>query len=206
MPDEPVADRPYMPGYGVPETLAGILTWSAARRRLETSRNYWLATLHPDGRPHVMPVWGVWMEGELYFSTGPESRKAKNLRADPRCTVTIEDASQPIVVEGLGRLVRRYRRAVAHVPALRSRNTTGRCRRPTKASQIRRATAARLCGASRHGNRDQRRITRSGNALALPRISKHARRLPGGPQTNLSTEERPAQFGRRASAPSSRRR
>lgn len=105
MPDEPVADRPYMPGYGVPETLAGILTWSAARRRIETSRNYWLATLHPDGRPHVMPVWGVWMEGELYFSTGAESRKAKNLRADPRCTVSVEDPTQPIVIEGVARLV-----------------------------------------------------------------------------------------------------
>ena len=45
------------------------------------------------------------MEGELYFSTGPESRKAKNLRADPRCTVSVEDARQPIVVEGIARVV-----------------------------------------------------------------------------------------------------
>src|SRR3954466_9792108 len=105
MPEEPVAGRPYMPGYGVPDTLESILTWSWARRSLESSRSYWLATVYPSARPHVMPIWGVWVEGQLYFSTGAGSRKAKNLRANPQCTVTVEDPTRPVVVEGIASVV-----------------------------------------------------------------------------------------------------
>ncbi len=62
---EPIASRPHMPGYGVvgAEEGSGLLPWSWARSRLEHSRNYWVATTWPDGRPHVMPVWGVWQDG-----------------------------------------------------------------------------------------------------------------------------------------------
>src|SRR5215218_1904364 len=96
------ADRPYMPGYGVlPETEgSGLITWAEAERRLTVSHDYWCATVRPDGRPHVMPVWGVWLDGRLWFSSGLQSRKARNLAADRRCTVTTDDARLPVVVEG----------------------------------------------------------------------------------------------------------
>jgi hypothetical protein len=47
-----------------------------------------------------MPVWGVWLEGRLWFSSGRRSRKARNLEADPRCTVTTDDARNPAVLDG----------------------------------------------------------------------------------------------------------
>ena len=47
-----------------------------------------------------MPVWGVWLDGRLWFSSGLRSRKARNLAADPRCTLTTDDARDPVVVEG----------------------------------------------------------------------------------------------------------
>jgi hypothetical protein len=50
-----------MPGYGIagPEEGSGLLHWSWAAERLAAARNYWVATVWPHGRPHVMPVWGM---------------------------------------------------------------------------------------------------------------------------------------------------
>jgi hypothetical protein len=89
-----------MPGYGIPEELDGVLPWSWAEERLAASHNYWLATASPGGTPHVMPVWGVWVDGGLWFSTGEASRKARNLAAQPRCVVTTERADEAVIVEG----------------------------------------------------------------------------------------------------------
>jgi PPOX class probable F420-dependent enzyme len=99
---DPRADRPSMPGYGVvpADEGSGLLSWTEAERRLTVAHDYWCATVCPDGRPHVMPVWGVWLDGRLWFSSGLRSRKARNLAADPRCTVTTDDARDPLVVEG----------------------------------------------------------------------------------------------------------
>lgn len=52
-----------------------------------------------------MPVWGVWHDGSLWFSSSKGSRKARNLSRDPRCTVATEDAVNPVVVEGRAELV-----------------------------------------------------------------------------------------------------
>ena len=96
-----------MPGYGIqgPTEGTGLLPWSWAVERLTRSHDYWLATTRPDGRPHVMPVWGVWLDGALWFSSGLRSRKARNLAADPRCAVTTDDALEPVVLEGTAELV-----------------------------------------------------------------------------------------------------
>jgi hypothetical protein len=99
--------RPYMPGYGVlpADQGTGLLPWAWAEERLKSSRNYWLVSTWPDGRPHAMPVWGMWHEDEFWFSSSKPSRKARNLAANPRCVVTTEDAENPVVVEGAARLI-----------------------------------------------------------------------------------------------------
>jgi general stress protein 26 len=91
-----------MPGYGIqgPGEGSGLLPWSWAAERLGASRNYWVNTLWPDGRPHAMPVWGVWDREAFWFSSSLRSRKARNIAADPRCVVTTEDAAEPVVLEG----------------------------------------------------------------------------------------------------------
>jgi len=104
---EPVAARPYMPGYGILgiEHGARLLPWSWAVERLARSHDYWIATTWPDGRPHVMPVWGVWLDHALWFSSAIGSRKVRNLRRDARCVATTDDASEPVVVEGRAEIV-----------------------------------------------------------------------------------------------------
>ena len=96
----PRASRPYIPGYGLEAADTGLLPWSWAAERLERSRSYWLSTVRADGRPHSMPVWGVWLDGALLFSTGAKTRKAQNLERSAHCVVTTEDADEAVIVEG----------------------------------------------------------------------------------------------------------
>src|SRR5439155_14753471 len=90
---EPQARRPYMPGYGLlgPDQGTGVMPWSWAVERLTASRNYWVVSRWPDGRPHAMPVWGIWHEESFWFSSSKGSGKARNLMADPRCGVATEE-------------------------------------------------------------------------------------------------------------------
>lgn len=62
--------------------------WAEGLQRLEQAGVYWLATVRPDGRPHVTPVIAAWLDGALYFSTGETERKAKNLAHNPHCVIT----------------------------------------------------------------------------------------------------------------------
>ncbi|HTA13650.1 MAG TPA: pyridoxamine 5'-phosphate oxidase family protein [Solirubrobacteraceae bacterium] len=62
--------------------------WAEGRRRVDEAEVFWLSTVRPDGRPHVTPLLAVWQEDAMYFCTGPEERKAKNLRQNPRCILT----------------------------------------------------------------------------------------------------------------------
>jgi nitroimidazol reductase NimA-like FMN-containing flavoprotein (pyridoxamine 5'-phosphate oxidase superfamily) len=105
---EPKASRPRMPGYGIVDANSGkgLLPWSWARERLVNAHNYFLATVRPDGRPHSMPVWGVWVDDCFCFSTGAESQKARNLAANSYCVVSPEDAHDAVVVEGIAELAR----------------------------------------------------------------------------------------------------
>ena len=99
------ATRPHMPGYGVlpADEGEGLLPFEWAEERLRDARNYWVGTVGPDGRPHLMAVWGVWMEHQFVFSTGRKSRKARNLASEPRCVIAPEGAAEEIVVHGRAR-------------------------------------------------------------------------------------------------------
>ncbi|MBV9580797.1 MAG: pyridoxamine 5'-phosphate oxidase family protein [Chloroflexi bacterium] len=96
-----------MPGYGTlgPADGGGLLPWAWAEAQLARSRNFWLATHWPDGRPHVMPVWAIWHARRLLFSSSTTSRKARNLANDPRCVLTTEDPENVVVVEGVAELI-----------------------------------------------------------------------------------------------------
>src|SRR5881296_1956739 len=94
----PKTTRPHIPGYGLPKSKKGLLPWKWADDRLRKSRQYWIATTRPDGRPHVMIIWALWLDGMLYFSTGKESRKARNLAANPNVVVHVESPSGEIVI------------------------------------------------------------------------------------------------------------
>jgi len=101
--NEPTASRPYWPDFTeMPkDPKSGLKPWSWALERLEKSHNYWIATSRSDGRPHLMLVWGIWWENAFWFSTGPNTRKAKNIAAHGHCSVGTDRADEAVIVEGV---------------------------------------------------------------------------------------------------------
>lgn len=101
-PVEPIAQRPHLPkDYGVPATIEGVLAWGHARERLERARNYWIATVRPDRRPHAVPLWGVWVDETLYFDGSPKTRRGRNIAANPAVAVHLESGDDVVIVEGV---------------------------------------------------------------------------------------------------------
>jgi hypothetical protein len=80
--------------------------WSVARKRIgnrEKGQANWLATVRPDGRPHLMPLIAVWIDGAFHFLAGEGTRKAQNLAANSHCVIGMSSFELPsldIVVEG----------------------------------------------------------------------------------------------------------
>ena len=93
--------RPATPGYFRPaDEGSGLLDWEETAARFAAAKNYWIGTASASGRPHAMPVWGVWLGDRFAFSTSPDSRKARNLRANPQVAVHLEDGDVVIALEG----------------------------------------------------------------------------------------------------------
>jgi general stress protein 26 len=100
--ENPVPQRPYFGStYGIDPPNDGLLPWSWASDQLAAARNYWIGSTRPDGRPHVAPVWGVWLDEALYFSTDRASRKARNLSLKPQVVVNLESGDDVVILEGL---------------------------------------------------------------------------------------------------------
>ncbi len=81
--DEPTAEL--HPGFS--SEGATPTPWAEAREHLKEADIYWVATVRPDGRPHVTPVVAVWLDDSMFFSTGRGERKARNLARNPHCIV-----------------------------------------------------------------------------------------------------------------------
>jgi len=103
---EPVDER-NLDGYGAPP-----IPWTKVRERLEEGftqapgsggparHTCWLATVHPDGRPNVVPLGVIWVDGAFYFTAGAGTRKAKNLAHNPHCVITVATHPFDLVAEG----------------------------------------------------------------------------------------------------------
>lgn len=76
------------------------LEWDAVRARLVAAGHYWLVTVRPDGRPHVVPVDGLWLDDACFFGGSAETVKHRNLAHDPRAALHLEDAASAVIVEG----------------------------------------------------------------------------------------------------------
>ncbi len=94
------ATRPDMPAsYGI-EPPGDFMSWNEVEEKFAKARNYWVGTTRPDGRPHNMPVWGVWVDGMLVFSTDRRTRKARNIDSNPAIVVHLESGDDVAIAEG----------------------------------------------------------------------------------------------------------
>jgi pyridoxine/pyridoxamine 5'-phosphate oxidase len=87
------------------------IPWSRALDQLEAATttdpsedhgptSFWLATVRPDGQPHVAAVGALWVEGAFYFPSGPGTRKSRNLAENPHCVISVSLPDLDLVVEG----------------------------------------------------------------------------------------------------------
>jgi hypothetical protein len=98
---EPKAGRPGFPAdYGIETSDSGLISWQWALERLQSTRNYWVCTASPDGQPHAAPVWGVVLDGMLYFSTDTRSVKGRNLVTTGQVVVHLESGDEVVILEG----------------------------------------------------------------------------------------------------------
>jgi general stress protein 26 len=63
-------------------------TWDATRQALEDAELFWVSTVRADGRPHVTPVVAAWCDGAMWFTTGTEEQKFRNLSVNPQVVLT----------------------------------------------------------------------------------------------------------------------
>lgn len=99
---QPTVSRPQAPPtYAFGKNSAPLLPWSHVVERLERARYYWLATTRPDGRPHVTPVWGVWVDEALYFDGLPTAHWARNLANNPSLSVHLDNGDDVVILEGV---------------------------------------------------------------------------------------------------------
>jgi len=89
-----------------------LIDWARVEARLEHGitqapgtggpdrHTCWLATINPDGSPHVTGIGALWVDGAFWFETGPGTRKAKNIDRDPRCTLSVATHEFDLVAEG----------------------------------------------------------------------------------------------------------
>jgi hypothetical protein len=81
-------------GYLAPKLLA----WTWAEVRLTESRNYWVSTVTSRGTPHTRPVWAVWLDDLLFFSSG--SRIRTHIEENPDVSVNLESGDECVIIEG----------------------------------------------------------------------------------------------------------
>lgn len=91
-----------MPDYGVGRGAWAPLPWSWAAERMAANQNFWVVTVSAGGRPHALPVWGVWddTEARFAFSCGPRARKMRNLAANPQAVIMVDETVECVSVEG----------------------------------------------------------------------------------------------------------
>src|SRR5687768_10596429 len=96
----PMSEQPLVP------SGATATPWAKALERVdnpEKYRTYWRTTVRAGGRPHVMPLLGLWLDGAFYFVTGEATRKGENLPGNPQCVVTFGSQTVPaldLIIEG----------------------------------------------------------------------------------------------------------
>lgn len=102
----PAAGRPHIPGYGIPDDAKGLLAWSHVAERMSSARHYWVCTVDPDGRPHATPVDGLWLDDRLYFGGRPDTRRNRNLAANPAACIHLESGADVVILHGDARELR----------------------------------------------------------------------------------------------------
>ena len=101
---EPIVEQLDLPkDYGTPKKK---LEWASVRADLEEAPVYWVASTRPDGRPHVVPRDGIWLDDTWYYGGSPKTVHNRNIDKNPAAAMHIGDGMKAIIVEGDSRFVK----------------------------------------------------------------------------------------------------
>jgi hypothetical protein len=89
--------------------------------RLVEAQHYWLATVRPDGRPHVVPLDGIWLDGLWYFGGSAQAVRRRNLEANAHAVLHLEDGTSAVIVEGACRFAAPSQRTAKELSAVSKR-------------------------------------------------------------------------------------
>jgi hypothetical protein len=99
--NNPSVSRPKIPAeYGIPKNNKGLLPWSHITKRMTQALHYWICTVGADGRPHVTPVDGLWYDNKLYFGGSPQTRRNRDLAANPAVSVHLDSSDDVVILHG----------------------------------------------------------------------------------------------------------
>ena len=102
----PKVSRPHFPP-GYVDKPVSYVDWSWVTAQLTDSKNYWLCSVRPPtpqapgGRPHVIPLWAIYMDGKIYYDGSPETRHAQNMALNPNISFHLENGSQVVILDGM---------------------------------------------------------------------------------------------------------
>jgi nitroimidazol reductase NimA-like FMN-containing flavoprotein (pyridoxamine 5'-phosphate oxidase superfamily) len=88
----------FPPGYV--DNPTSEVPWDYVAQQLTESKNYWLCSVYPNGRPHVIPRWAVFVDGKIYYDGSPKTRHARNILENPRVSVHLESGDRVVILEG----------------------------------------------------------------------------------------------------------
>lgn len=88
----------FPPGYV--ERPTAQVAWEHVAGQLREARHYWLCSVRPDGRPHCVPRWCVYLDDLIYYDGSPETRHARNIAHNPHVSLHLESGEQAVILEG----------------------------------------------------------------------------------------------------------
>lgn len=100
----PKISRPKLPK-GYADNPASYVDWEWVAAQLTESQNYWLCSVRPDGRPHVVPRWGAFIDNKFYYDGSPKTRHARNILENPNVSLHLESGEEAIILEGISQPV-----------------------------------------------------------------------------------------------------
>ena len=92
-------------GYQMSETRENLVSWDFVSEQMSRSRHYWISTLFPDGRPHVVPVWGIWYENRFHFEGSLQTAWGQNILKNPQIAVHLPDGDKVVIIEGTAHFI-----------------------------------------------------------------------------------------------------
>ena len=96
----PKISRPKLPK-GYADNPASYVDWEWVAEQMTVSKNYWLSSVRPDGRPHVVPRWGVFIDNKFFYDGSPKTLHARNIMKNPYVSLHLESGDQVVMMEGI---------------------------------------------------------------------------------------------------------